>query len=62
MSRPRNPKRERIENIIGGFLAALFVAVIVVAQRSVGWPQLCLMLLALFGLIGLLALYNRRFQ
>lgn len=62
MSKPRDPRRERVENIVGGIIAAVLVTVIVIAQRSVGWPQLGLMLLSLFGLIGLLALYNRRFR
>ena len=62
MTAPRNPKCERIENLLGGIAAVILVAIVVIAQRSTGWGQLALMLTALFGLIGLLALYNRRFR
>lgn len=51
---------------IGGILAALVfvvcVATIVIANQTTGWPNLIAMLLALAGLIGLLAAYNRKYR
>jgi hypothetical protein len=43
-------------------VAAACVTLVVVARPTVGWGSLLLMLGALTGLLGLLALYNRRFQ
>lgn len=40
------------------FLAA--ITVIVIAQQTVGWPQLLAMLGALAVLVGQLAVFNRR--
>lgn len=67
MSEPR-PRRRAIDvgALLTGLLAAVVtivcVAVIIVNQTTVGWPNLIAMLLALAGLIVLLALYNRRFR
>ncbi|MEO3796142.1 hypothetical protein ABGB14_38595 [Nonomuraea sp. B10E15] len=43
-------------------VAALCVAVVVVARATVGWGSLAIMLVALCGLLALLASYNRRFR
>ena len=62
MARRHDVRRERLENLIGIIVAAILVGVLVICQRSIGWVQLGLMLASLFGLIGLLALYNRRYR
>jgi len=51
--------------LVGLLAAAVFVgclAVVVVNQQTVGWPNLAAMLGALAALIAMLALYNRRFR
>jgi drug/metabolite transporter (DMT)-like permease len=41
---------------------AVFVAMVVLGQRTVGWQYLGVQLLGLLGLVLLLGLYNRRYR
>ncbi|TDE36142.1 hypothetical protein E1295_35560 [Nonomuraea mesophila] len=43
-------------------VAAGCVAVVVAARSTVGWGNLAIMLVALAGLLAVLASYNRRFR
>ncbi|WP_392673281.1 DUF6903 family protein [Streptomyces sp. LN785] len=43
-------------------VAAACVALVVVERKTIGWGHLGVMLLALAGLMALLASYNRRYQ
>ncbi|TDC90916.1 hypothetical protein E1292_43190 [Nonomuraea deserti] len=42
--------------------ASVCVGVVVVARATVGWGSLAIMLVALVGLLAVLASYNRRFR
>lgn len=52
----------KVRILLGVVFAAGCVAVIVVAQQTVGWAPLGLMLLGLAGLLLLLGIYNRRYR
>jgi hypothetical protein len=43
-------------------VAAVCVAVVITARTTVGWGSLAIMLVALAGLLAVLASYNRRFR
>ncbi|MEV0381551.1 hypothetical protein [Nonomuraea sp. NPDC050643] len=43
-------------------VAAGCVAVVVAARTTAGWGSLAIMLVALLGLLAVLASYNRRFR
>lgn len=43
-------------------LAAACVALVVIERATVGWGHLAIMLVALAGLLALLASYNRRLR
>lgn len=43
-------------------VAAVCVGAVIVARRTVGWTNLAVMLVALVGLLAVLASYNRRFR
>ncbi|MFE4690197.1 DUF6903 family protein [Streptomyces sp. NPDC056749] len=43
-------------------IAAACVALVVVERGTIGWGHLAVMLVALAGLLALLASYNRRFR
>ncbi|OZD43740.1 hypothetical protein CH252_24690 [Rhodococcus sp. 06-1477-1B] len=68
MSTPKPRRRRAIDlrEVVTGVVAIIvFVAclvIVVVNQQTVGWPHLLAMMAGLFGLIALLALYNRRFR
>lgn len=51
--------------VIGILIAAVFivcVALVVIGQRNIGVQGLFTQLLGLFGLVGLLWLYNRQYK
>lgn len=53
---------ERLK-FVGGLVAFIaLVTLVVVANQSTGWINLGLMLAGLLGLVGLLALYNRKYR
>ncbi|MFE0631533.1 DUF6903 family protein [Streptomyces sp. NPDC058864] len=48
--------------VVRTLIAAALVALVVVERTTVGWGHLAGMLVALGGLLALLASYNRRFR
>lgn len=54
--------RERVGAIVAGVVFIACVTTVVIANQTVSWFNLALMLIALAGLISLLALYNRKYR
>ncbi|MDL2294853.1 hypothetical protein LJC60_09555 [Ruminococcaceae bacterium OttesenSCG-928-D13] len=50
---------QKLKTAAGALVVALCLGLIVLAQRSVGWGSLGLMVLGLAGLLAVLWLYNR---
>ncbi len=65
-NQPRRRREVDVRALVTGLLAAaVFVVclvVVIVGQQTVGWPSLAAMLAALAVLVGMLALYNRRYR
>lgn len=67
MSRTTRPRRVvDVAALVSGIVAAVVFVVcivtVVVAQQTTGWLNLLFMIVALAVLIGMLALYNRRYR
>lgn len=66
MSQPKRRLGFDLRELVVGLLSAIvFVAsvwVVIVNQQTVGWPNLLAMLGGLGVLIGMLALYNRKYR
>ncbi|WP_200936462.1 MULTISPECIES: hypothetical protein [unclassified Plantibacter] len=54
--------KERVGAVVAAVVFVSCVAAVIIANQSVGWLNLGVMLLGLAGLITLLALYNRKFR
>lgn len=53
---------ERLRQLGAAIAFIGLVIVVIVANQTTGWINLGLMIAALLGLIGLLALYNRKYR
>lgn len=51
-----------VKNILMGILFVVFMAMIIIGQKTISYASLGLMLLGLAGLLALLYIYNRKYK
>lgn len=54
--------KKNIKTIIMVVLFVVFVALVIIGQRSIGAPGLLLMLAGVAGLVAMLWMYNRKYK